>query len=192
MNPGEPRDWRGVPKGAFIGPVVPHAGVGAPSLQPFSVLASDAAPPLETLGDDVVRFSSSPPIAKRAFIIELHRRRNGLATGTVTIFTIGTKRWERVDEHTFSIAPSELGKLEGSVDVMLAEPLRTFCEGEACDNYIACLEGAYFLTERLHAGQKTWLSGDYGPNYRIAKALVAAAGDQAFDPAPPQYCGERD
>jgi len=128
-------------------------------------------------------------MAKQAFTIEVHRAGNGPVSGTVTTFSLGSAKWEPVGVHQFRVGTAEFQELEAAVDRMMAEPLPNF-SGD--DNYIVCREGANFLTERLRDGQKHWLFGDYGPNYRIAKALIAAAGVPDLDPAPPHFCGERE
>jgi len=181
-------DWRGVPKGAFIGPATPSAGDGAPQLWPSNVLMSTGAPPLESLGDNVIRFSSSPLRSKLTYIVEAHRVGVGPAAGTVTTFALGEIRWEQVSVRHFRLTAADFQTLTATVDDLMKERLPIIDDK---DEVIACLDGAFFLTERMRDGKKSWLEGDYGPNYTIAKALIAAASEPTLDPAPPHYCGDR-
>lgn len=181
-------NWRGVPRGAFAGPAYPDKGSGDAHPSKDSVLVSVAAAPLETLGDNVIRLSSSPVFAKRGYIIEVHSSGAGPASGTLTILTLGKTRWQLTEVRRFRITSANFQRLSAAVDGMMAENLPIFT---GTDEVIVCMDDADFLTERLNAGKKSWLFGDYGPNYRIARALIAADGGTPFDPAPRGYCGSR-
>jgi len=174
--------------GAIFTASVGYADVGTgPYPRKADVLEAANAPELDTIGQDVVRFSSTPALGGRGVIIEIHRRDAEWATGTMTLL-IGRPRGRWVTTATLLIEMKipQFEELARQIDAQLQreEPPLENVEGEI----VVCTDGPGYVTERLSRGGSRWLSGfcDEHPNNRIAE-LMAPIAAQSFDRWLPEF-----
>lgn len=156
------------------------AGAGRYSRE-ASVLKASNAPALDNIGEDVVRFSSTPALGGRGVVIEIHRRDDQWSTGTMTLL-VGhpADRWVTTATLVIEMKTSEFEALTREIDAQLLreEPPLENSEGEI----VVCTDGPGYVTERLVGGRSQWLSGFCGdhPNNRIAE-LIAPIVARSFE-----------
>lgn len=150
------------------------------------VLKGSKAPALEKIGDDVVRFSSTPALGGRGVVIELHRKDDRWATGTMSLL-IGhpSYHWTTTATVILEINTSEYEALTQEIDAQLLRGEPPLVELENGD-IVICTDGPGYVTERLKNGHNQWLSGFCGdhPNNRIAELMagIAAPGFERWLP----------
>lgn len=159
-----------------------YADVGTgPYRREADVLEATNAPTLDKIGEDVVRFSSTPALGGRGVIIEFHRRDAEWATGTMTLL-IGhsSDRWITTATLAIEMKTTQFLALTREIDTQLRrrEPPLENAEGEI----VVCTDGPGYVTERLSRGDSKWLSGFCGdhPNNRIAE-LMAPIAARSFE-----------
>lgn len=179
--------WAGRARVDYVDPTGFLAqGVGDAPRDPLSILAADNSPGLETLGDDVIRFSSTPIIANQAFIIEVHRASGGRAAASVTMFDRQASRWRRIHIRHLAISTAAFATMLATIDALMATPIGHYTQA---DEIIACGDDPRFVAERLHDNNKTWRTESYAgngnpANYDILKAIMAVTGEPGFTPEP--------
>lgn len=147
-----------------------HAGVGRGDYRQRrgDALQAAHAPRLASVGNDVIRFSSTPALGGRAWIVELHRSKPGLAEGEVQFFYgHPSAGWSKVGWAKLSLSAAEYDELAGRIDILLARGEPNNVHGV---EIIVCTDGPGYLTERRNSGTSGWLSGFCGehPNNEIA------------------------
>lgn len=174
--------------GAIFTASVSYADVGTgPYPREADVLEATNAPALDKIGQDVVRFSSTPALGGRGVIIEIHRRDAEWATGTVTLL-IGhpSDHWVTTATLVIEMKTPQFEALARQIDAQLRrkEPPLENAEGEI----VVCTDGPGYVTERLSRGGSHWLSGFCGdhPNNRIAE-LMAPIAARSFDRWLPEF-----
>lgn len=143
----------------------------------YSILHRVKVPHLAAIGDDVLRFSTTPALGGRAYIFEVHALDRGRAAGTVRFFYgHAGSGWKRIGSMAIDMRRSDFEAMMARVDAALAR----FTPSPK--NVIAvCADGPGYLTERRHAGKSQWLAGfchDDDPNEKIAREVEAAFGKQ--------------
>lgn len=159
-----------------------YADVGTgPYPREADVLEATDAPALDKIGEDVVRFSSTPALGGRGVIIEIHRRDAEWATGTMTLL-IGhsSDRWVTTATLVIEMKTKQFEALTREIDAQLRrrEPPLENTNGEI----VVCTDGPGYVTERFNRGNSQWLSGFCGdhPNNRIAE-LIAPIAARSFE-----------
>jgi hypothetical protein len=144
------------------------------------VLSATHARPMSEVGDDAIRFSTTPSLGGRAWIVEWRGDERGRgATGSIT-FLYWTRDGAPLNVGTVQIGLSkeEYSALATEVDRLMRspEPKPQTCENGHCLIDV-CTDGPGYLIERRHGGSTTWMSGDCGdhPNNRIAKLMLSSA-----------------
>jgi hypothetical protein len=136
------------------------------------VLKALAAPPLATIGADVVRFSTAPALGGQATVVELHRVDATHAEGRAW-FLAGHPHlgWTRQGELRLHLTVAAFDALTGGVDAALDKAAAAAPPDR--NDLVICTDGPGYLSERRVNGQARWLSGFCGdhPNDRIA-ALI--------------------
>ena len=162
---------------SIFGSSVSYADAGTgPYPRRADVLKASHVPALGKIGEDVIRFSSTPALGGRGVIIEIHRRDAQWSTGTMTLL-IGhpSARWVTTAMLTIEMNTSQFEALTSEIDRQLLRgepPLEN-----AKDEIVACTDGPGYVTERLSDGRSRWLSGFCGdhPNNRIAELISPIA-----------------
>lgn len=135
----------------------------------YAVRAAAGAPPLEQLGDDVIRFTASPALGGKAYVIEVHRTRDGSAEGE-GVWLRGHPRagWTRTGTTKIKLTSAQYDALTTEVDgALTSTPNKT-------DDLVICTDGPGWVTERKRMDLVSTLSGfcDLNhPNNQIAKAM---------------------
>jgi hypothetical protein len=141
------------------------------------VLSATKAQPMNEVGEDAIRFSTTPSLGGPAWIIELHADKRGRALGSVTfLYWVRDEAPLNVGTLQVGLSDAQYAKLAAQVDWLMhqPEPQPQTCGGRCLINI--CTDGAGLLTERRHDGVTTWMSGDCGnhPNNRIDRLMRAA------------------
>lgn len=154
-----------------------HADTGTgPYPRKADVLEATNAPALDMIGDDVVRFSSTPALGGRGVIIEIHRRDAEWATGTMTLL-MGhpSHRWVTTATLAIEMTTPRFEALSRQIDAQLRrkQPQLEDTKGEL----VVCTDGPGYVTERLGGEGSQWSSGFCGdhPNNRIAELIAPIA-----------------
>jgi len=142
---------------------------------PFSVLADVNAKPVDQIGDDVIRVSTTPALGGRAWVIELHRNADGSAIGVADLGFSGRggNGWTDLGSLKVGLSAERFAALSAKIDGLLArgEPVP-----ETSANVVhICTDGPGYVTERRKNGRSEWMSGFCGdhPNNQIAKLMLA-------------------
>lgn len=146
-----------------------------------SVRVAAETPPLYQLGDDVLRFMASPALGGKAYVIEVHRVRDGSAEGE-GIWLEGHPQlgWTRVGATKIKLTTTQYDGLAAEIDRALAPP--PSAANQPTDLAI-CTDGPGWFTERKQKDMVWTLSGFCGsnhPNKRIAKAMQALFPEHQF------------
>lgn len=145
------------------------------------VLQAARAPRLSSIGVDAIRFSSTPALGGRGWIVELRKGQAGGAVGEAQFFSGHPRtKWTRTGWIKLSLPDAAYAELASRIDLLLTrkEP------ASASDEVVVCTDGPGYLTERRRAGMTVWLSGfcDGNPNDEIAVLMSDAIS--RFGPMP--------
>lgn len=153
----------------------------------FSILTWTKSRPLNRLGDDVVRMSSTPALGGHGWVIELRRVDAGSAEGEVRFLRTGRDHGIEVGRIRFDIAAEDYAALIRQIDALLAR--RDFQRSRVTRDpdgtvteLLVCTDGPGYLTERRVGGKEVWLEGSCGddhPNQAIAALLQKVVLDHA-------------
>lgn len=128
------------------------------------------AVPLDRIGDDVIRFSSSPALGGSGVVIEIHRRDGKSAVGAVRLLVGHRDQWTTLGTLAIEMPVTDFDALAGRVDALMdrGEPSKT-----RDGNIIVCTDGPGYVTERRSGGHSRWLMGFCGdhPNKEIATLM---------------------
>lgn len=167
----------------------------------FSILTWTKARPLNRLGDDVVRMSSTPALGGRGWVIELRRVDGDSAEGEVRFLWTGRDRGVEIGRIGFDIPAEDYAVLTGQIDAQLAR--RDFQESRVTRDpdgtiveFLVCTDGPGYVTERRVGSKQLWLKGFCGddhPNQAIAALLQKVVLDHTCGwLASDQRCGLED
>jgi hypothetical protein len=160
----------------MVAPTLAGAGVGKGEFAADrGVLATVHAEPLSQIGEDAIRFSTTPQLGGPAWVVEWRRDDQGNGRGKVTFLY-----WTRSDDPVVTgslmlgLSKREYDQLSAKVDVLLRRPEP--CVGDCGSVIIACTDGPGYVTERRSNGQTSWMTGDCGdhPNNEIAKLMLSS------------------
>jgi hypothetical protein len=152
------------------------AGFGSYHPTRGNILRAARAPPLDRLGDDVARFSSTPALGGRGWVIELHRAGSARATGEVIYFGGHPSRgWRKLGWMKLELPAAQFAEVTAKIDGQLArgEPSsESIVEGQVAIS--VCTDGPGYVSERRTHGRSMWLEGFCGdhPNNEIARLLI--------------------
>lgn len=160
-----------------------ESGVGEYKPEHAEVLAAAHVRRLSALGEDVVRFSSTPALGGRGWIVELHRTKRDRAEGVAEFYrghpSLG---WTKAGSVRLEGPKDEFDRLAEKVRVALArgEP-----DNRVSDEIVVCTDGPGYVTEQRQSGRTVWTSGfcnNGHPNNEIAELMLSAI--TRFGPMP--------
>jgi hypothetical protein len=143
----------------------------------YSILYRVKVTPLSAIGENVLRFSTTPALGGRAYIFEAHAVDRDRAAGTVSFFYgHAGSGWKRTGSMAIEMRRSDFDAAVARVDAALAR-----ATPPQKDEIMVCTDGPGYLTERRHAGKSQWLAGfcdDDHPNKAIAREVERIVGEQ--------------
>jgi hypothetical protein len=154
---------------------------------PFAVHAK----PLEQIGDDVIRFSTTPALGGPAWVAELHREPDR-GVGSVTFGYWGRGDWEEGGSLSLGLSLKQYDELVAKVDALVAQSgakADTKTNRHGIGVVHICTDGPGYLTERRKNGRTIWLDGFCGddhPNNAIARLMFAVVSSNlcSYGPSP--------
>ena len=159
-----------------------ETGKGAYVPAQHEVLSAARVRPLAELGEDVIRFSSSPQLGGHGWIVELHKARGGWALGEALLFG-GHPRtgWTRTGWLRLAAPEAVFIALAQRVDSALAggEP-----QAAADDEIIICADGPGYVAERRKGKAGVWMKGFCGAHPNDAIAALMRDAIARFGPLP--------
>jgi hypothetical protein len=147
-----------------------------------SVLNAVDAPTLENIERDVVRFSSTPSLGNRGYIITFVGAAGGAWADVVWLDGHWRTGWGVTRRERIELEPSEYEWLANTIDDIIAE-------GEPAidpdpEERVICVDGPGYLSERLVDGGHIWIAGqclEEHPNNQIAKVVFGWLLDRLGD-----------
>lgn len=163
-----------------------QSGAGAYRPDRHEVLASARVRPLSTLGVEAVRFSSTPALGGRGWIVEIHRTKGDRAEGVAEFYRgHPSYGWVKAGSVRLEAPVDEFDRLAVSVENALArgEP-----NNRVGDEFVVCTDGPGYVSEQRRSGRSVWASGfcNGHPNNEIAALMLNAIA--RFGPIPTRLC----
>ena len=137
-----------------------------------SVLNAVEAPALSNIERDVFRFSSTPSLGSRGYIVTFVGAADGAWADAIWLEGHWRTGWRVTRRERFELEPSEYEWLANTIDETLAEG-EPALDPDAEERTI-CVDGPGYLTERLVDGAQVWIAGqclEEHPNNRISDVV---------------------
>lgn len=164
-------------KGMFLVAVVLAAAPGIAD-RPQGVLEAARVRALRTIGEDVVRVSSTPALGAPGWIIEIHRGADGYGRGSVAFLRRGRDGWRVTGSAGFGMSSERYDRLARDVDAELVRGDPEARPTPTGQDIVICTDGPGWVTERRSAGREVRLAGfcaEQHPNATIVPLMERAA-----------------
>ena len=160
-----------------------ETGVGSGPNDDWSVAQQTRAPPLAALAEDSVRFSMTPSLGGRAYIMVISRKAN-FAEGSIR-FYVGhptSRRWRDLGQVKFRISLEAYKRLVDEVDAAWAAGEPDQMLPDAQGEVMICVDGPELKAERRRNGESIWMTGkgcaQRHPNDIIVGLITRVAEDE--------------